>query len=80
MDGLADLYSVGAVVYAMIAGKPPPATGKVPKPSSVYKKVPAEFDKVVMKLIAPKQEDRYQTAAELLDDMKPIGEENDLKL
>jgi len=91
MDRLTDLYAVGAVSYALITGKPP-ASGetveeiienmksKPPRPSESYKKVPEEFEKIVMKLLARKPERRYQTAAELLEDLEPISEAHDLKL
>lgn len=74
-----DLYSLGAVVYAMIAGRPPDGE-KPPKPSKVYEKVPPEFDRVVMRLLTHKLESRYATPTELLADMKPICEANELKL
>lgn len=92
VDDLADLYAIGAVAYALVTGRPP-ATGKTPadildqiregrvvKPSSVYKKVPAEFDRVVMKLLARHQEDRYPTAGALLADLEPIAAAHDIKL
>jgi serine/threonine-protein kinase len=77
--GVCDLYSLGALVYAMIAGAPPEGP-KPPKPSSFYRKTAPEFDRVVMRLIAHDPDRRYRTAAELLDDMQPISEANDLKL
>lgn len=92
VDDLADLYGVGAVAYALITGRPPAEgddaaevvahlqSGRVPRPGAVYKKVPAAFDAVVMKLLAPHQEDRYPSAAAVLADMEPIADENDLKL
>ncbi|MBX9581367.1 MAG: protein kinase, partial [Gemmataceae bacterium] len=92
VDELADLYAVGAVAYALITGRPPvtgttPAeiidqlrAGRVSRPGVVYKKVPAAFDAVVMRLLAVHQEDRYPTAAALLADLTPIAEEHDIKL
>ena len=56
VDGLADLYAVGAVSYALIAGRPPVAgnsasevleqikAGRISRPSMFYKKVPAALD------------------------------------
>lgn len=91
VDDLADLYAVGAVAYALITGRPPVTgstpeeilerihEGRVVRPSSYYKKVPAAFDAIVMKLLALRQEDRYPTAAALLADLAPIAEEYDLK-
>lgn len=92
VDESADLYAVGAVAYALIAGRPPVGgataaeivanaqAGRVTRPGLSYKKVPAAFDAVVMKLLACHQEDRYSNAAQLLADMAPIAEEHDIKL
>lgn len=75
----ADLFSLGAVAYAMITGKPPEGE-KPPKPSKVYEKVPPEFDKVVMRLLSRKVENRFALPGDLLAEMKPICEANDVKL
>lgn len=92
VDDLADLYAVGAVAYALVTGRPPvsggsPAeileqiqAGRVVRPGAVYKKVPATFDAVVMKLLARHQEDRYPTATALMADLAPLAESHDLKL
>jgi serine/threonine-protein kinase len=92
VDSLADLYAVGALAYALCTGRPPvtgqsPAevrdhilSGRVSKPSVVYKRVPAAFDTVVLKLMARNQEDRYQTASAVLADLAPLSESHDLKL
>ncbi|HEV3384538.1 MAG TPA: FHA domain-containing serine/threonine-protein kinase [Gemmata sp.] len=92
VDRLADLYGVGSLAYALIAGRPPVSgksideilnqirTGWIPRPSSIYKKVPAAFDAVVMKLLAKHQEDRYQTAEALLEDLEAIAQMHEIKL
>ncbi len=92
VDSLADLYAVGALAYALCTGRPPfsgsaPAelreqilNARVIKPSAVYKKVPAAFDAIVLKLLARNQEDRYSTASAVLKDLAPIAEGHDLKL
>ncbi|MBX9628332.1 MAG: protein kinase [Gemmataceae bacterium] len=92
VDDLADLYAVGAVAYALIAGRPPVGgdspeeileqiqAGRVVRPSQIYRKVPPAFDGVVMKLLARHQEDRYPTAAALLADLAPLAESHDLKV
>ncbi len=92
VDHLADLYAVGALAYALCTGRPP-VTGQSPaeirahilnghmsKPSLVYKKIPAAFDAVVLKLLARNQEDRYQSASAVLVDLAPLAESHDLKL
>ena len=92
VDALADLYAVGAVAYALVTGRPPVSgrtpeeilehiqEGRVVRPGAVYKKVPAAFDGVVMRLLARHQEDRYPTAAALLADLAPLAENHDLQL
>ncbi|MBA4063384.1 MAG: hypothetical protein C0501_06660 [Isosphaera sp.] len=92
VDNLADLYAVGALAYALTTGRPPAAgataaevleqvkAGRVPKPSLIYKKCPATFDAIVMKLLARRQEDRYQTAGRLLADLEPLAAGHDVKV
>lgn len=92
VDESADLYAVGAVAYALITGRPPVGgattaeiaanlhAGRVTRPGLVYKKVPAAFDAVVMKLLAVHQEDRYTTAAQLLADLAPIVSAHEIKV
>jgi hypothetical protein len=88
VDELSDLYGLGAVVYALLTGRPPfigdtaeevleqlRGTTKVARPSTLNENVPASLDKVVMKMLARRQENRYQTAAELLEEVEPIAEE-----
>ena len=92
VDGLADLYGVGATAYALVTGRPPVSgktaaeitaqisTGWIAKPSSIYKKTPAEFDAVIMKLLARHQEDRYATARAALNDLESLAQQHEIKL
>jgi len=88
VDELSDLYGLGAVVYALLTGRPPfvgdtadevleqlRGSQRVPRPSSLNDAVPAPLEKVVLKLLARRQEDRYQTPAEFLTDLEPIAED-----
>jgi hypothetical protein len=88
VDELSDIYGLGAVAYALLTGRPPfvsdtaeeilkqvRGSARAPRPSTLNPAVPTRLDKVVMKMIARRQEDRYQTPAELLDDLKPIAAE-----
>jgi pSer/pThr/pTyr-binding forkhead associated (FHA) protein len=88
VDELSDLYGLGAVVYALLTGRPPfigdstevvleavRTANKVKRPSATNPDVSDAMEKVVLKLLARRQEDRYQTAAELLEDVEPIAEE-----
>ena len=85
IDGRADLYGLGATVYALIAGRPPFAAATLPelitrirgaepdKPKKYQMGVPDPFQGVVMKLLAKRPEDRFQTAKDLLTDLDRVG-------
>jgi eukaryotic-like serine/threonine-protein kinase len=81
-DPRSDLYSLGIVLYEMVAGRPPFA-GENPV-SIAYKQVhenpqplnqlvadvPKPFEAIVAKLLAKKPEIRYQTADEVRDELR----------
>ncbi|OJW15671.1 MAG: hypothetical protein BGO49_15625 [Planctomycetales bacterium 71-10] len=84
LDHRSDLYSLGVTYYHMIVGEPPfradsalalalkhvreqPVAMRVRRPD-----VPADLDRLVLKLMAKKAADRYQSAAEMLADLAKI--------
>jgi hypothetical protein len=90
VDARSDIYSLGAAVYALLAGHPP-STGKSRKeilenirsaapvrPSAYQPSIPEEFEKTVLKMLAKKPEDRVQTAAHLLVTLERIADEHGL--
>jgi pSer/pThr/pTyr-binding forkhead associated (FHA) protein len=91
VDHLADLYAVGAVVYTLLTGQPPftadsPAEtialirgAKVVRPTAYQDEIPDSFEGVVLKLLARRQEDRYQSAVELLADLEAIAREHEIE-
>ncbi len=85
VDELSDTYGLGAVVYGLLTGRAPfvgdtadevleqlRGSARAPRLSTLNPEVPPALEQVVMKMIARRQEDRYQTPAELLADLKPV--------
>ncbi len=64
IDRRSDIYSVGAVLWEMLAGEALPVEehDELPPPPSSKREVPPEFDNIVKKAMATKKEDRYPTA------------------
>jgi hypothetical protein len=85
------LYSLGAVVYALLTSQPPfsGATttqisarirdANVMKPSKTLPDTPPPFEAAVLKLLAKKPEDRFQTAEQFLEVVEPVASLHDLK-
>ncbi len=49
-------------------------------PRKYQKSIPREFDYAIMRLLAKKQEDRYQSPAELLAALRPLVKAYDVKI
>lgn len=79
-DARSDVFSLGALMFEMLAGRPPfgsPLTGSLgtvleniahaptPTPSALDPEVPSDLDIVVMKALAKSPVDRYADAAAL---------------
>jgi serine/threonine protein kinase len=85
VDGRSDIYSLGALVYALLTGRPPfegnslvekimkIRTAPVEPPKKYQMSIPDLFQGVVLKMLAKRPEDRHQTAAELVTDLKRVG-------
>ena len=87
MDARTDLFSLGVVLYEMIAGRPPfegdtssdiivSILQKEPLPLVRYlPEAPKELQRIVTKALRKDVEDRYQTSKDLLVDLKSLKEE-----
>ncbi len=84
VDGRSDLFALGALLYECIAGKPAFSGSSVieigaqvlhidpPPPSSINPEVSRELDRITLKALAKKAAERYQTAAEMRDDLAAV--------
>jgi eukaryotic-like serine/threonine-protein kinase len=84
VDGRTDIYSLGAVLYEMLAKRPPfvgdspvsvayKQVNENPEPPSKHNAdVPAPLDAVVMRALAKNPANRYQGASEFEDDLRRV--------
>jgi pSer/pThr/pTyr-binding forkhead associated (FHA) protein len=92
VDERATLYSLGTVLYALMAGQPPYSgvsandiirkvrEGKLVKPSKYVREIPQAFETAILKLLSRRPEDRFQSAAEFVEVVEPIATEYEIEV
>jgi serine/threonine protein kinase/Tfp pilus assembly protein PilF len=85
VDGRSDLFALGALLYECITGRPAFSGASVieigaqvihidpPLPSTINPGVPPELDRITMKALQKKPEARYQTAQEMIEDLREMS-------
>ncbi|GEM_PF-5261703 len=86
VDTRADIYSLGATLFHMVVGKPAfegetsvnvlmkALNEEVPKPSKYRKDLSPLVEELILKMMAKKAEDRFQTPAELIESLAKVDE------
>ena len=89
LDARSDLYSLGILIYEMLTGDPPfdadtpvavalkHVQNKVPDPSEEFEGIPDNIGQIVLNLTRRKADDRYQSAEELIADLRKIIDDPD---
>jgi serine/threonine-protein kinase len=85
LDARSDIYSLGCVAYDLLTGRPPfdrgspmdvmiaHARDEVVPPSQVHADVPADLERVVLRCLAKRPEDRFPDAASLENALAQCG-------
>ena len=72
VDGRADIYSLGVILYELIAGERP--AGSFPAPSRKNQDFPFDLDDVVMRCLSQDPSERYGSAKEVADAIRHVIE------
>ncbi|HEX9653502.1 MAG TPA: protein kinase [bacterium] len=84
LDGRSDLFSVGVILYEMLAGSHPFAGETIPSvvykivnqqpkaPSTIREDLPLAFDEIVARALSKDPEARYTTALDLIIDLESV--------
>lgn len=69
-DPACDVYTAGALIYFAVTGQPPPLDPReVRRPTELRPTCPRAVERILLRALKPAPEDRYLTAAEMLEDL-----------
>ena len=92
LDARSDLYSLGIMMYEMLTGELPydadtpvavalkHVQNNVEAPSGIIKTIPDNLNQIVLNLTRRKADDRYQSAEDLLNDLKLVESDPNVKI
>jgi eukaryotic-like serine/threonine-protein kinase len=68
-DATSDVYTAGALLYVAITGQEPPLDPRqLRRPTELRPACPRAIERIILRALQPAQDDRYLTAAEMLED------------
>jgi tetratricopeptide (TPR) repeat protein len=82
IDHRTDLYSLGVMMYEIAAGRVPFPTGDIgyhhlhtepEPPRNANPNIPPALDDIILKCMKKDKEQRYQSAGDIIEDLKKIG-------